>query len=204
MTLTKERLGYLQANYGTLLSHQPMIQKSFVDKARKDLRLHAAVTQGDLTRVTELLEEGMNVDIADINGITPFGVSVIKGKSRIKVTPDNVEMMTLLTSKGANVTHEDLKGNSPLHLAAIHSSTKAFEFLLEAKVPMESVNRLGDSPLLIVCKKFTQNPQKDLFHLLELLINRTDLFLKDKFGKSPLGVLASKCKNFNLFLTCSL
>jgi ankyrin repeat protein len=70
-----------------------------------------------------LVEAGVDVNLADIDGCTTL---------RIAATEGNVETMRVLSEAGADVNLANKDGETPLHRAACGSCVPTVEILLKA------------------------------------------------------------------------
>lgn len=101
--------------------------------------LHDAAWQGDLDKVTRLIEQGMDVNEHGMGGDTPLHKAAKGG---------HLDVVKLLITKGANVNAKSDNGNTPLHSAASLGHLKVVEFLISkgADVNAEESN-YGATPL---------------------------------------------------------
>jgi ankyrin repeat protein len=84
--------------------------------------LHRAVEQGDPALVRSLLAEGVGVDLATRNGVTPLALAALNGDS---------EMIELLIGHGADPDTLSSEGESALMLAALNGRPEAVALLLD-------------------------------------------------------------------------
>ena len=84
-----------------------------------------AASQGDVPRLTQLLESGHSVDAQDENGLTALHLATLH---------NSVSAVVLLLTHGANPSHQEARwGGTPLHRAAINGEVELARALLAAK-----------------------------------------------------------------------
>lgn len=134
--------------------------------------LHDAVTQGDVTRATQLLDDGANLAELDATGEPPLLIAALKGNAdMVALLLDrgadinirnkrgltalhaaayggNIQVVELLLSKDASVNdHDNFFKMSPLHAAAEEGHADVVKVLLDAKADIEAQERNGYTPL---------------------------------------------------------
>jgi ankyrin repeat protein len=134
--------------------------------------LHDAVTQGDVTRATQLLDGGADPKKPDGTGEPPVVIAALKGNaSMVALLLDrganinvrnkrgltaqhaaayggNIQVVELLLSKGASVNDSDnFFKMSPLHAAAEEGHADVVKVLLNANADIEAQERNGYTPL---------------------------------------------------------
>jgi ankyrin repeat protein len=134
--------------------------------------LHDAVTQGDVTQATQLLDGGADPTEPDATGEPPLLIAALKGNASIVALlvdrgadinvrnkrgltalhaaayGGNLQVVRLLLSKGASVNDSDnFFKMSPLHAAAEEGHADVVKVLLDAKADIEAQERNGYTPL---------------------------------------------------------
>ena len=82
---------------------------------------------GDISKVVDMLESGIPIDISDVSGCTALMNAAICNKT---------DVIRCLIEKGANVNQQDGAGSSPslwtaLHWASIKNHTEVIKILLQ-------------------------------------------------------------------------
>jgi len=176
----------------------------------KEKSLLRAARQGNLKRITLLLDEGVDVnciaeDSATRDEITPVQGAAIKGK---------IEALGLLLARGANLDIrsinykrtaimfailnnqqntavwliqrnvdlelDDNRGRFPVHHAVSCENRLAFDLLLKMKVNVDAINHEGESPLHIAAFNGRLDMVKNLLKCGALIE------LQDEQGRTPL------------------
>lgn len=83
----------------------------------KDTPLHKAAYKGVEEDIIELLDSGIDVNVAGAGNRTPIHRAV--GAA-------NIECVELLIERGADVSRKDGSGRSPMHWAAVSGSLEVF------------------------------------------------------------------------------
>ena len=105
--------------------------------------LHMGGVQDEL--VIWLVEQGLDINIPDYYGATPFYRQATMGRETVK----------LLLELGADVEKNNTYGNTPLHVAAEFFHPKTVALLLEKGAKVNPKNDRGQTPLdsvLTVCR----------------------------------------------------
>ncbi|MFA6293734.1 MAG: ankyrin repeat domain-containing protein [Victivallales bacterium] len=92
--------------------------------------IHRSAANGNNTEVLDYLSKGIDVNVKDSNGMTPFCCAVEKGR---------IETAELLLDKGANINADDKSGKTPLMFAADDGNLPMLEFLLLNKAEVSPV-----------------------------------------------------------------
>ncbi|KAL5964254.1 Protein phosphatase 1 regulatory subunit 12B [Taenia solium] len=87
-----------------------------------DVQFHAACKNSELDEVKELLSKGVDIDVANVDGLTVLHQACID---------NNYEVVQFLLSNNANVNAQDNEGWTPLHACASCSYTELAKLLLE-------------------------------------------------------------------------
>ena len=101
-------------------------------------RFHRAAGKGDVSRIKQLLEEGVPVDCVDVDDET-----ALFNAARFNST----DAIRLLLQKGANISKQDRSGYTPLHSAAMWNSTEAIAVLMEHGASINIKNDIGQKPV---------------------------------------------------------
>jgi ankyrin repeat protein len=109
----------------------------------RETRLFVASRHGDITKVRELLEAGVDVNAARIaTGITPLNIASEKG---------HLEIVKALLEAGADVNKASNDGMTPLHVASDQRRLKVVKALVEAGADVNKATPdNGFTPLYIV------------------------------------------------------
>lgn len=128
--------------------------------ARNDMEktpLHYAVTNRKDEIITLLIEQGAEVDAADLTGMTPLHVAA---------TLDRYDQAVLLLDNGAEIEARDSFEDTPLHSAAMHGNLKVLNLLAKRGAKLGALNGDGLSPAELA-KKYNRS---DALKRLETLI----------------------------------
>lgn len=137
-------LGKTNAEIGKIVAEFLVSKKDEIEKAHDIETMFAAVHDGDIATVAEMLRNGIDVNCIGENDSTPLIVAC-KNKS--------LEMCKLLISNGANINAQNKWGMSPLHNAAFYENNDMCELLIKngADVDMHATNYDGSTPLIQAC-----------------------------------------------------
>ena len=130
-----------------------------------------ACEKGYYDIVEYLVESGANVDIINMDGATPLGAALENG---------HTDIAEYLLDKGVNI-------NKVLLRACRRGYIKVVEVLLEQyKANIETVNKIGDTPLIVACK------YKKIDIVKYLLEKERDVSKENKYGETALTVAKKK------------
>ncbi|KAF5026432.1 hypothetical protein F66182_1497 [Fusarium sp. NRRL 66182] len=108
--------------------------------ARSVAALFRAVESGHLARVVQLLEEGVDVDLLDMDGRSPLSLAAEHGWTNIVLA---------LINRSASLDLKDAYGGSPLWWASRYGHDNIVEHLLEHGAYIDTLDMDGQSPLSI-------------------------------------------------------
>jgi ankyrin repeat protein len=110
-----------------------------------DLRL--AACDGDIKKVTNLLEHGANVNATGIQGSSAL-ISAEACTRHDDLTHSRVQLVELLIAKGAAVNHQDDDGATALMYAARNGDTEAVNALLRNGASVNVADKEGETALM--------------------------------------------------------
>jgi hypothetical protein len=110
-----------------------------------DLRL--AACDGDIKKVTNLLERGANVNATGVQGSSAL-ISVEACTRHNNLTQSRVQLIELLIAKGAAVNHQDDDGATALMYAARNGDTQAVNALLRSGASVNVADNNGETALM--------------------------------------------------------
>jgi len=104
--------------------------------------LHKLVLNGNIGAVQEILEEGVNPDARNKEGLTPL---------MLTTKHDDVNMANLLIKYGADINAVDMEGKSVLMYAIINNAKRVLGLLLQnsVKISKEEANNQQFAKILI-------------------------------------------------------
>eukprot|EP00397_Hematodinium_sp_SG-2012_P002283 GEMP01002289.1.p1 GENE.GEMP01002289.1~~GEMP01002289.1.p1 ORF type:complete len:1336 (+),score=370.08 GEMP01002289.1:206-4213(+) len=103
-------------------------------------------------------EAAREVNRADQNGWAPLHFATCLGP-----TARHTEIVTILLYARAKVTTPDVQWCVPLHFAAARGSDEACSILLDAKCPVDPLDRCNRSPFFLAAKRFHRAAMEVLF-----------------------------------------
>ena len=102
------------------------------------VRFHDAASEGDVSRVESMLQEGVPVDCVDRRDETALFHAAANNRT---------DVIRLLLQKGADVNKRDRFGEKPVHWAAMCNSTEALAMLIEHGASINITNNEGQKPI---------------------------------------------------------
>lgn len=104
---------------------------------------------GDLEMMNLLLEHGAEVNLPNIDGVTPFGAAAATGGTRTGKKTEEVAMQTMriLLEHGADVNERGRGGLTPLHTAARGDRLELAQMLIEHGADVAAKDARGLTPL---------------------------------------------------------
>lgn len=139
--------------------------------------LHLASEAGFVEIVRELISLGANTDAQDHDKVSPLHLASLYG---------HIEVVKFLLSVGSNSNPQDREGRTPLLMAAARGETGVVEILFRQCVEISLADENGQRPLHLAIYNWWQP-------LATFLLNwsPSDINIQDKFGRTPLHVVAS-------------
>ncbi|KAH8379128.1 hypothetical protein KR009_003201 [Drosophila setifemur] len=98
----------------------------------------AACLSGDKDEVIQLLDQGADINTANVDGLTALHQACID---------DNLDMVEFLVERGADINRQDNEGWTPLHATASCGFVSIARFLVENGADVAAVNSDGDLAL---------------------------------------------------------
>ena len=166
--------------------------------------LHLAAQWDYLDIVSDLIEQGADVNTHNKEGFTPIHYAAKNNSSEVclilannsalidardsygntplhtAVSWESVQAAKFLLFRGANVHLRNLSGNTPLHTAVLQRDQNSVKMLIEYGASLESRDNVGRTPLLLATRK-------NYWELSELLISLgADFNARDNRGNTPL------------------
>lgn len=136
--------------------------------------LYMACEDGNEAAVQDLLDECVNVNESNKDGITPLHLACKEGREQI---------VTLLIKAGVNVNQGDKNGTTPLQLACKEGNETIVKVLLHSVAYVNNSDNDGMTPLHVACK----SGNKDI---VTLLLNAgANVNKRDKKGDKPLQMV---------------
>jgi ankyrin repeat protein len=134
---------------------KPAIHASrFHSKFKTDKKLFRAITENNITRVSELIASGTDLYIKNKYGDTPLNIALANG---------HLEIGKLLLETGAYyVNLKDKDGYTPLHMASINGQSQMVALLIEKGANVNAKCTDNVSPLHIAIS----NAQEEIVKLL--------------------------------------
>jgi len=136
-----------------------------------------ATNEGNLEKVTRMVEEGANVHITNDMGLTPLHFAAIRGYK------DIAEFLIL---KGADINSQTDTGDSPLMWAAKREKSDLVELIVQKGATVDLKDNNGRTPLAWACGLFGHG-KSTCFKCAEILIqNGADVNAAGDDGHTPL------------------
>ncbi|XP_043650295.1 protein phosphatase 1 regulatory subunit 12B isoform X11 [Drosophila teissieri] len=98
----------------------------------------AACLSGDKDEVVQLLDQGADINTANVDGLTALHQACID---------DNLDMVEFLVERGADINRQDNEGWTPLHATASCGFVSIARYLVENGADVAAVNSDGDLAL---------------------------------------------------------
>ncbi|KAK7328415.1 hypothetical protein VNO77_22521 [Canavalia gladiata] len=146
--------------------------------------LHTLVLSMQISYVDKLLENGVNIDFHDKEGLTALHKAIIGKKEAV---------ISHLLRKGASPHVKDKDGATPLHYAVQVGSKTAVKLLIKYKADVNVADNEGWTPLHVAI----QSRNRDIAKVL--LVNGADKTRKNKDGKTALDLSLCYGKDFKSY-----
>ncbi|XP_055954322.1 serine/threonine-protein phosphatase 6 regulatory ankyrin repeat subunit A-like [Patella vulgata] len=160
------------------INHQNLKGETALHKAIKVSRYSANYEDKEKIINTLLIQNGINVNISDVNGQTALSIAVANGDTSVT---------DQLLKAGADVNHCDKRGETPLLMAVKNQDNVMVDVLLKAGADVNHCVKRRQSPLLAAVRTCNLS-------ILECLLNaEADVNLSDNTGKTALMIAASNC-----------
>ena len=124
-----------------LLHYTLQTSKHFLSNAEKNLFLK--ITERNVECVKSLMEEKVNINVQDENGMTPLMIASQNG---------DLELIEKLVTFGADVNIKSLFGDTALIYATRNQQKECVQRLLQCGAQINSQGRDGDTPLIHAAK----------------------------------------------------
>lgn len=143
--------------------------------------LHMAVSVGNITRVQQILEQGININTPEpTEGQTPLHVAIRHlGKTDNSLC---INMVNLLLKFGADVNAVDDDGITALHWAAAYGLTMVARILINAGANVNTKDKFSITPL----HQCVEHPQLEIPSIL--IEAGADLNVRNVNGQTPLTI----------------
>lgn len=138
-------------------------------------RMHEAVKKSDVSKVKELLNDGISANIRNENGTSPMELAVVFGC---------IECLKELIENGGDVNEKDNSRNETLIFKALSQGRFPYlKLLLENGAKVNTLNSRGNSPLItsIILSQYEMAN--------ELLLAGADPSVKNGAGKTAFTYL---------------
>jgi ankyrin repeat protein len=128
--------------------------------------LVVAASDGDLSTVRRLLDQGVNVESRALDGLTPLKAAARKGR---------LDVVQLLTARGASINAGPNDDDTPLAVAAIYNHTDVAAFLIahggklrgtpaSNEDLLQSLKAKHNQPLYVLIRDELQTERADSIH----------------------------------------
>lgn len=104
----------------------------------KDISFYQAVSRGDKSMTKRLLQDGVNLDIKDTNGVSALLRAVLRGDS---------SMVKLLLETSINPNACNTMGESPIYRAVLRGDSTIVKLLLALPIDTNAKTISGDTPI---------------------------------------------------------
>uniref|UniRef100_A0A803RC08 Ankyrin repeat domain-containing protein EMB506, chloroplastic n=1 Tax=Cannabis sativa TaxID=3483 RepID=A0A803RC08_CANSA len=151
--------------------------------------LHTLALSGQIPFMDELLEQGVDIDFVDKDGLTALHTAIIGSK---------IAVISHLLRKGASPHIKDRDGATPLHYAAQVGSMQIVKLLIKYNVDLNVADNEEWTPLHIA----VQARNRDIVKVL--LLNGADANRRNKDGKTALDLSLCYGKDFKSYDLASL
>lgn len=118
----------------------------------KTSQLNLAIQKGQIEVISQLIEQGVNINGTYENENTPLHVATMFG---------NVRIIKLLINAGANVNTKNTCGETPLHFAVQSLEVNICKLLIDAGANLNEKNKMEETPLHAALKLSYYDPELD-------------------------------------------
>ena len=132
--------------------------------------IHVAAFRGDCELLKDLLKRGMNVNIRNAEGDTPFHLAA---KS---VSNNRMKILKILLDHGFNINIKNNLGRNALHFLITNYDQSIFKLFIENGIDINAVDNNGVTPLSLA---FADDGSYLIYDFIE---NGADLNVKDEKG----------------------
>ena len=166
---------------------------------------------GDVTTITQLLNEGADVNFRIDFGWqnpeeegqgkrlgrkgTPLHRAVLANMFSDRKEKDTLGVVKLLLNSGADVNALDSMNSTPLHFAVRFCPADVVEILIKHGAEVNTCNKNGETPLHFAVGRSLANEaeEKESLSVIKLLLDsRAKTHFHDHRGKTPLHIAARK------------
>lgn len=141
-----------------------------------------ACGRGDLKEAKELLEKGVDINVADEYGLTPLMMAAQAGR---------LEMVEFLLENKAEVNHYDRKGWNALFLAAYWNCPDVVKLLIKKGENTGLIDKQGFTLLSGICTRGEERTELLKLALKEVKKGKIDIDAKDYEGNTALMYASS-------------
>jgi len=139
--------------------------------------LFDAAKAGNLEKVTQLIEEGANVNIRNDSGVTPLHLAAYRGDK---------DIAEILILKGADIDSQTDAGDTPLMWAVKREKSNLVELIVQKGATVDLKDGIGRTPLAMACGLINHG-KSACFKCAEILIqNGADVNAAGDDGHTPL------------------
>ncbi|XP_059627886.1 ankyrin repeat domain-containing protein EMB506, chloroplastic isoform X2 [Cornus florida] len=146
--------------------------------------LHTLALAGQIHFMDMLLENGLDIDLVDKDGLTALHKAIIGKKEAV---------ISHLLRKGASPHVRDQDGATALHYAVQVGALQTVKLLIKYKVDVNVADNEGWAPLHVAI----QSRNRDIAKVL--LVNGADKTRRTKDGKTPLDISLCYGKDFKSY-----
>lgn len=146
--------------------------------------LHTFALAGQIRYMDDLIENGVDIDTIDKDGLTALHHAIVGKKEAV---------ISHLLRKGANPQLRDMDGATPLHYAVQVGAIQTVKLLIKYKVDLNVADNEGWTPLHVAVQSRNRNIIKIL------LINGADKSRRNKDGRTALDISFCYGKDFKSY-----
>lgn len=146
--------------------------------------LHTLALSGQIPFMDKLLENGLDIDTVDQDGLTALHKAIIGKKEAV---------ISHLLRKGADPHVKDRDGATPLHYAVQVGAIQTVKLLIKYKVDVNVADNEGWTPLHVAIQS------RNRFIAKVLLVNGADKNRRTKDGRTPMDLNFCYGKDFKSF-----